>query len=220
MKKTLMSVQQQKWVLPVLVGIAACMIVWRVGFYTPPQKTPAKSPSIPRSIQGIQAVAAAEPKSSPSESPTKPAAPDAAGGKPPTSPDPNQKPAAAAAAAPPQTPKKDGDGQKPAAQEAPKIVAEPNTLNVAAQEGEAINLKDVEMRLIIQKIADWTGKVVIPADQIMKEKITIYAPGRLPRKEALDQIYGALRIKGYTAEVVDKTIYLKPLRDGGSAWCR
>jgi DNA-binding PadR family transcriptional regulator len=32
-------------------------------------------------------------------------------------------------------------------------------------------------------------------------------------EEALDQIYGALRIKGFTAEQVDKTIYLKPLRD-------
>jgi general secretion pathway protein D len=69
------------------------------------------------------------------------------------------------------------------------------------------------MRLIIQKIADWTGKVVIPTDEIMKEKITIYAPGRLPRKEALEQIYGALRIKGYAPEFVEKTIYLKRIRD-------
>ena len=66
--------------------------------------------------------------------------------------------------------------------------------------GRRINLKDVEMKLIIQKIADWTGKVVIPTDEIMKEKITIYSPGRLPRNEALEQIYGALRMKGYTAE--------------------
>jgi type II secretory pathway component GspD/PulD (secretin) len=69
------------------------------------------------------------------------------------------------------------------------------------------------MKLIVQKIADWTGKVVIPTDDIMKEKITIYAPGRLPRSEALEQIYGALRLKGYSAEFVEKTIYLKRMRD-------
>lgn len=90
---------------------------------------------------------------------------------------------------------------------------EPNKSGDPSVDGEALNLKDVEMKLIIQKIADWTGKVVIPTDAIMKEKITIYSPGRLPRKEALEQIYGALRIKGYTAEQTDKTIYLRPIGD-------
>ncbi len=69
------------------------------------------------------------------------------------------------------------------------------------------------MKFIVQKIADWTGKVVIPADEIMKEKTTIYAPGRLPRREVLEQIYGALRIKGYAAEHTDKRIYLRPMSD-------
>ncbi len=38
-----------------------------------------------------------------------------------------------------------------------------------------MNLKDVEMKNIIEKIAQWTGKTVIPSDQAMTQKITIYA---------------------------------------------
>ena len=102
---------------------------------------------------------------------------------------------------------------KPPAVEPNAAIPEPNVAGASPASLEAVNLKDVEMRLIIQKIADWTGKVVIPADAIMKEKITIYAPDRLPRKDALEQIYGALRIKGYTAEHTDKTIYLRPIHD-------
>ena len=232
MKKALMGMQQRKWLLPVLVGIVACMIVWRVGFYTPRAESPADKLIVPKGISGLQTVAAAEQTSVPSDSPNQPAAAKASSDKPPAAPDPNQK-AAPAAQPGPQT-QKDASGsptpsagksegspagagtlqeQKPAAPATGKMATEPNALNVASQEDEAINLKDVEMRLIIQKIADWTGKVVIPTDEAMKEKITIYAPSRLPRKEALEQIFGALRVKGYTAEYVDKTIYLKRIRD-------
>jgi hypothetical protein len=212
MKKLFMPEQQRKWVLWVLVGIAACLVVWRVGFYTPESKSPAKKPAVPKGIPSVHTVAAAEPPKAPTDSPTPPAAsPQADAGKPPVSAEPNQKPADAAAASPTETAKKDEPNST--AEQPAKVIAEPNALNVASAEGEAINLKDVEMKLIIQKIADWTGKVVIPTEDIMKEKITIYAPGRLPRNEALEQVYGALRLKGYSAEFVDKTIYLKRMRD-------
>ncbi len=212
MKKLFMREQQRKWVLWVLVGVAACLVVWRVGFYTPEPKSPVKKSIAPKSTPSVHTAAAAEPPKTPTDSPTPPAAaPQADVAKTSASAEPNQKPAAAAATSSAETAKK--DETKPATQEAPKVIAEPNTLNVATEAGEAINLKDVEMKLIIQKIADWTGKVVIPTEDIMKEKITIYAPGRLPRNEALAQIYGALRLKGYSAEFVDKTIYLKRMRD-------
>ena len=212
MKKTFMSVQQRKWVLPVLVGIAACLIVWRVGFYTPEPKSPAKKPGVPKGMPSVHTAAAAEPPKTPADSPTPPAVPpETEAAKTPVAAESDQKPAPAATAPQPETAKK--EETKSAAQEPSKVIAEPNALNAASEAGEAINLKDVEMKLIIQKIADWTGKVVIPTDDIMKEKITIYAPGRLPRNEALDQIYGALRLKGYSAEYVDKTIYLKRMRD-------
>ncbi len=78
---------------------------------------------------------------------------------------------------------------------------------------EALNLKDVEMRFIIEKIAEWTGKVVIPTDEVMKQKLTIYSSGRLSQNEALEHIYAALRLKGFIAEQSDKTIYLRPIGD-------
>jgi len=78
---------------------------------------------------------------------------------------------------------------------------------------EAVNLKDVEMKDIIAKIAEWTGKNIIPDDEAMKQKITIYAPAKMPRPEALSLIYAALRTKGYIAEEVDNVLYLKPIKE-------
>ncbi len=78
---------------------------------------------------------------------------------------------------------------------------------------EALNLKDVEMRFIVEKIAEWTGKVVIPTDEVMKQKLTIYSSETLSRSEALEHIYAALRLKGFVAEHSDKTIYLRPIGD-------
>jgi len=76
---------------------------------------------------------------------------------------------------------------------------------------EAVNLQNVEMKAIIGRIAEWTGKTIIPDDEAMKQKITIYAPKALPRARALEKIYGALRMKGYIAEDSGDTIYIKPV---------
>jgi type II secretory pathway component GspD/PulD (secretin) len=211
MKKLFMHEQQRKWVLPVLLGIAACLVVWRLGFYRSEPKSPAKKSTAPKNTASIHTAAAAETPKGPAENPAPPAAaPATDSATTPVAAESEQKPASVATASQPPAAKKD---EPTPAQEPAKVVVEPNALNVASEVEEALNLRDVEMKLIIQKIADWTGKVVIPTDDIMKEKITIYAPGRLPRSEALAQVYGALRLKGYTAEFVDKTIYLKRMRD-------
>ncbi len=105
----------------------------------------------------------------------------------------------------------DGDPNRPAGEgEAAEPNAPPEDPNDPL---EAINLKDVEMKSIIEKIAKWTGKTVIPDDEAMKQKITIYAPNKLPRSKALRKIYSALRMKGYVAEEEDDTIFLKPLAE-------
>jgi type II secretory pathway component GspD/PulD (secretin) len=75
----------------------------------------------------------------------------------------------------------------------------------------SLNLKDVNMKDIIEKLAKWTGKVVIPDDEVMKLKLTIYAPDKLHRDEALNMIYRALREKGYLAESNENVITLKPI---------
>ncbi len=91
--------------------------------------------------------------------------------------------------------------------------SDPNEAAVDESEKlEKVNLNNVEMKQIIQTIAEWTGKPVIPYDdQVMGKKITIYATQEMPRQEALSLIYSALRAKGYIAEEAQGAIYLKPL---------
>lgn len=122
-------------------------------------------------------------------------------------------------AAEPNTP---ADGTDP---NAPTDAADPNALegpkdpNVSPETTEskepmeAVNLKDVEMKKIIEKIASWTGKTVIPHEEAEKQKITIYAPEKLPRAKALAMIYAALRMKGFAADESEDLIFLKPLAD-------
>jgi len=98
----------------------------------------------------------------------------------------------------------------------PNAPSEPNELSEPVDPNnllEAVNLKDVQMKDIIKKLAEWTGKVIIPADDAMKQKITIYSTKKLPRSKALSMIYTALRAKGIVAEQTDDVIELKPIKD-------
>ena len=78
---------------------------------------------------------------------------------------------------------------------------------------EALNLKNVEMKDIISKLADWTGKVIIPSEEVMKQKLTIYSAKEIRRSRALGLLYSALRAKGFVAEESDGVIYLKPIAE-------
>jgi general secretion pathway protein D len=81
-------------------------------------------------------------------------------------------------------------------------------VNDANEPMELLNLRNVEMRQIVQKIAEWTGKTVIPAEEAERIRVSIYAPTQLPRSKALAHIYGALRLKGFMAEHLDNAIYI------------
>lgn len=77
---------------------------------------------------------------------------------------------------------------------------------------EAINLNNVEMRQVIQKIADWTQKPVIPVnDEMMQTKLTIYSPKTVTRSEALSLIVLALQSRGIVVEQLENRIMLRPL---------
>ncbi|MCH8215163.1 MAG: hypothetical protein IH892_00185 [Planctomycetes bacterium] len=99
--------------------------------------------------------------------------------------------------------------------ETPPAPADANEANSEAESEEepleALNLKDVEVKDLIEKLAKWTDKAIIPDEKVMKQKITIYAPHKVTRKEALALIYSALRTKGFVAEHTDNVIYLKPI---------
>jgi len=202
--------ERSKIILWGLVLVAAGAIIWWVGFRTPALDLPnversadAQSDRVvagPNEPNDAQVAGKTEPNATSGdktpEDANKPAArdpdqPDAKGG--------------ADQAGEPNKP----GGEKPSEAESdkPKVPEDPN------DPLEAVNLKDVEMKNIIEKIAQWTGKVVIPNDEAMKQKITIYAPDKLPRSKALQRIYSALRMKGYVPEEVDDTIFLKPLSE-------
>jgi len=191
------------------------VIIWWVGFHVPALDLagiegkagaqPGRTVSDPNEPNGAQTAQKTDPNSSQGgktpEDANKPAGRD-----------PNQPPAAGDASKtdePPKPGESKTDEAKPADAESakPKVPEDPN------DPLEAVNLKDVEMKNIIEKIAQWTGKVVIPNDEAMKQKITIYAPDKLPRSKALLRIYSALRMKGFTPEEVDDTIFLKPLSE-------
>ncbi|MCK5270963.1 MAG: hypothetical protein KAJ52_00235 [Sedimentisphaerales bacterium] len=78
---------------------------------------------------------------------------------------------------------------------------------------ESVNLNEVEVKKLIDKLAQWTGKVIIPDDEALKQKITIYSSKKLTRTEAMARIYDALRTKGFIAEETDGVIFIKPIKD-------
>jgi type II secretory pathway component GspD/PulD (secretin) len=194
-------VDRQKLVIWGVVGLATVTIVWRVGFHL--GNGDLVAPAAERD-DGFSTNA-----QRPSPGPAAPVLPPA----------PEHEMDALYASTEFDTPSEPDEGNDPEAvyelldpellEDEPTVVrSEPN-----GPELEAINLKDVEMKWIVEKIATWTGKVVIPTDDVMKLKVTIYAPRRLPRSEALEQIYGALRLKGYVAEHTERTIFLRPIAD-------
>jgi type II secretory pathway component GspD/PulD (secretin) len=77
---------------------------------------------------------------------------------------------------------------------------------------EAVQLSDMEMKNIIQKLAEWTNKPVIPVnDEIMQTKITIYSPNKMTRQEALALLVSALYARGVMVDQTGSTVFLKPL---------
>jgi len=197
--------ERSKLVLWGVVLAAAGIIVWWVGFHSPESGLP-----------GVQRPASAQPGSasgSPNE-PAKQAASPAAGE--PNTPIQRTEPNRPADSNKPPESAKPADGSepnRPAEPNKPAQAGVPDTTKPAesGEPMEAVNLKDVEMKNIIDKIAQWTGKTVIPHDEAMKQKVTIYAPEKMPRKKALEKIYSALRMKGYMVEEAGDTIFLKPL---------
>ncbi|MBN1817355.1 MAG: hypothetical protein JW828_08335 [Sedimentisphaerales bacterium] len=83
-----------------------------------------------------------------------------------------------------------------------------------AEPEESINLNNVEMRIIVQKLGDWTGKPIIPTtDEVLQKRITIYASQKVPRSRALSLVYAALRARGVIAEHAEDKIFLKPIAE-------
>jgi len=191
---------RSKLIMSIVVGIAAILIIWRVGIYPPvPEQTgkPAET----------KVVTEAE-KPPDVQKPGDANEPEVASdvNEPGELTDVNEPQIVATAG---ESGRPDGVG----GQIRPAVITEPGVSVEPNEPMEIVNLKNVEMKTIIEKLAKWTGKVIIPTDESMKQKITIYAPEKLPRSKALQKIYSALRMKGYIAEQTDGTIFLKPITE-------
>ena len=170
--------ERSKSIISIVVGLAAILIIWRVGFYPPAPE---------------QAEKTAETETEVAANPNVPGEVN--------------EPMVTFDVEEPDRPVEVDEPVRMFAASEPNKPAEPNGPM------EFVNLKSVEMKSIIEKLADWTGKVIIPTDEALKQKVTIYAPDKLPRSEALRVIYSALRMKGYIVEEGDGTIFLKPIAD-------
>lgn len=175
---------RSKSIISIIVGLAAVLIIWWVGFH----------PEVPQppGVTDETKVAAEQNKSDEAKKPA----------------DANQ-PDKTVAAKGPEKPKEpnEPDKEKELAKGDDEKTEDPN------DPMESLNLKNVAMKDIVKKIADWTGKTIIPDDEAEKIKLTIYAPKELPRSKALSLIYAALRMKGFAAEFTDDVIYLKPIAE-------
>ncbi len=186
------KLERSKFLLAIVVGIAAIFIVWKVGFQASLDELVGSGgdPNVvsdanrPSDANEAELVGDANDPNAPAD-PNRPAEPNGP-----------------------------ADANAPAE---PNGVSDPNKPGEPNEPMESINLNNVEMKNIIQKIAEWTGKTVIPHDDAQALKLTIYAPKRLPRSKALAQIYSALFMKGFVAEYLDDndTIFLKPIGDKG-----
>ncbi len=74
-----------------------------------------------------------------------------------------------------------------------------------------VNFNNVEMKFVIEKLAEWTGKIIIPTADTMSQKITTYGPKKVQKSQAVEMIYHALRLIGYTPEETDNVIVLVPI---------
>jgi type II secretory pathway component GspD/PulD (secretin) len=98
---------------------------------------------------------------------------------------------------------------RPAKPDVELAAIEPNESADPNEPMVSVNFKNAEFKTIIRKLADWTGKTIIPSDEVLKQKVTMYAPQRLRRNEAVAVMRNALRAKGYVVEETAKIIYIR-----------
>ena len=90
----------------------------------------------------------------------------------------------------------------------PEETGDPNDPMVAVQ------INNMDMKNMMTKIMEWTGMNIIPSNEAMKAKITVFAPKKLPRSKALQLMYSALKEQGYIVEQYDKdTIRIRQITD-------
>jgi len=180
--------KRSRLIILIVLCVAAALVVWRVGFYKP--KAAEKEAGRKEIVEPNKLGEPNEPGE-----PNKPSEPNEPS-------EPNK----------PSEAEKPGEPNEPSE---PNKPGEPNEPNEPSDPMENINFKDMEMKNIIQKLAQWEGKEIMPHSEVMGKKISIYSERQVPRSRALALIYGALRAQGFVPEYDEMldAIWLKPLKD-------
>ena len=72
-----------------------------------------------------------------------------------------------------------------------------------------VQFTGMRIEKICSLLNQWTGKEVIPSEEARNLTVTVFAPERMKRSEAIDLLYNAIRQQGYSVEETDDTIYIK-----------
>jgi type II secretory pathway component GspD/PulD (secretin) len=175
--------ERLKTIVSIAVGIAAFLIIWKVGFQP-----------IPQPAETVQTQTATEPR--------------------PSGPMGNRNPNQSRVASEPNAPQRElafnrtrRGGERMRRFGEPDETGDPNFV--------AINMNNVNMSSIIQRLTEWTGKTIIPDDEALRVRITIYSPNTVPKSKALSLVYSALLKKGFEAkhDEYDDVIYIEPIGD-------
>ena len=97
---------------------------------------------------------------------------------------------------------------RPAKPDVESAAVEPDELVDPNEPMVSVNFKNVELRTIVRKLAEWTDKVIIPGAEAMEQKLAIYAPQKLPKDDAVALILNGLRAKDYIVEETANAIII------------
>ncbi|MBF0199064.1 MAG: hypothetical protein HQL32_15210, partial [Planctomycetes bacterium] len=77
-----------------------------------------------------------------------------------------------------------------------------------------LNLMSLEVKKLLPKLSEWTGKVIIPVDSdLLRLKISLYSKKKHTQKQILKHIYSALFQSGYVIEEYEEEILIKKISD-------
>ena len=196
--------ERSKTIISIVVGLAGLLIIWKVGFAPLPEPTLTEQPE-QEVVTDADATADQIEPAPPTERQQRPQRGTRGGMF-----DPNMTAIVADANGTQRDTRfgRRGMGQQPfggMVSQAPQT-SDPNEL-------VPVNLNGVDLRVIVQTLMNWTGKSIIPTSGAENVRLTVFAQQMLPKNEALDLLYKALRVQGYVTEDDGDTIYIKPISD-------
>ncbi len=91
----------------------------------------------------------------------------------------------------------------------PWVSAEPVEAYDSAESGFTMNMRDADIRSVIQWMSDLTGKNILVHNAV-EGKVTVISSGPVSREEAYQLFLGALQVNGFAAQEKDGVVRVIP----------